>query len=91
LGIYKRFGIKGIDPRRCGGGHRARERRVPFEARGEPKWEEWTPTPAVFVRVANKELTAYGKWKSEEERGHIYRLAQEDHATKQGHYIISPI
>jgi hypothetical protein len=24
------------------------------------------PTPAVFVRMANKELTAYVKWKSAE-------------------------
>jgi hypothetical protein len=29
-----------------------------------PKWEELNYTPHVFVRVANKRLTAYGKWKS---------------------------
>jgi hypothetical protein len=38
-------------PRRAGG------RRV-------PQWEEFNYTPYVFVRVANKRLTAYGKWKS---------------------------
>jgi hypothetical protein len=29
-----------------------------------PQWEELVHTPAVFVRVANKRLAAYGKWKS---------------------------
>jgi hypothetical protein len=29
-----------------------------------PFWELLVHTPAVFVRVANKGLTAYGKWKS---------------------------
>jgi len=28
------------------------------------KWEELGIPPAVFVRVANKGLTGYGKWKS---------------------------
>src|SRR5216684_5700204 len=33
--------------------------------RGEtvPNWEESLPTPAVFVRVANKEVAGYGTWK----------------------------
>jgi hypothetical protein len=31
-----------------------------------PEWEEYPHTPAVFVRAANKELTAYVKWKSAE-------------------------
>jgi len=29
-----------------------------------PKWNCWVYTPAVFVRVANKEVTGYGTWKS---------------------------
>jgi hypothetical protein len=29
-----------------------------------PEWEERIYTPAVFVRVANKGLRAYGTWKS---------------------------
>jgi hypothetical protein len=31
-----------------------------------PIWEEYPHTPAVFVRMANKGLTAYVKWKSAE-------------------------
>jgi hypothetical protein len=29
-----------------------------------PEWEERIYTPAVFVRVPNKELRAYGTWKN---------------------------
>jgi hypothetical protein len=29
-----------------------------------PEWEERGYTPAVFVRVANKGVTTYVKWKS---------------------------
>jgi hypothetical protein len=35
-----------------------------FAARGVPEWEGYAHTPAVFVRVADKGLTAYVKWKS---------------------------
>jgi hypothetical protein len=31
-----------------------------------PEWEEYPHTPAVFVRVANKGVRVYGKWKSRE-------------------------
>jgi len=31
-----------------------------------PEWEEMGYTPVVFVRVANKGLTGYVKWKSVE-------------------------
>ena len=34
-----------------------------FLKAGFPKREEYPHTPAVFVRVANTGLTAYGKWK----------------------------
>ena len=29
----------------------------------DPKWEERGYTPAVFIRVRNKGLRAYGTWK----------------------------
>jgi hypothetical protein len=39
---------------------------APLEARGkqgEPEWELLVYTPAVFVRAANKGVTAYVTWK----------------------------
>src|SRR5690242_13842077 len=38
--------------------------RSPFVFGRVPNWEETPYTPAVFVRVANKGVTPYGKWKS---------------------------
>jgi len=34
-----------------------------------PKWEEYPPTPAVFVRAAKKGLMGYGTWKSVRKMG----------------------
>jgi len=39
-----------------------RERGLKVKERGVPEWED-PPTPAVFVRVANKGDTGYGTWK----------------------------
>jgi len=34
-----------------------------------PEWELLVHTPAVFVRVANTEVTGYGTWKSVRKTG----------------------
>jgi hypothetical protein len=43
---------------------RRKNRRSLLAQQAIPKWEERVYTPAVFVRVANKGLTAYGTWKN---------------------------
>jgi hypothetical protein len=41
-----------------------RSRNVPLrQGRNVPFWELLVPTPAVFVRVANKGVAGYGTWK----------------------------
>ena len=41
----------------------------PFVGCSVPEWEELVYTPGVFVRAANKGVTAYGTWKSIRKNG----------------------